>query len=59
MRIGTSPKRMIFAATGAGKRVLRGMGRLIHRSAWKVISAKLNFALTQFSEVRIAPVQHL
>src|ERR671915_1430489 len=30
---------------------------LIHPSAWKEISA--NFAVTEFSEVRIAPVQHL
>jgi hypothetical protein len=26
--------------------------RAIHRSAWKGNSAKLNFALTEFSEVR-------
>src|SRR5215217_6929922 len=31
---------MIFAATRGGKRVLRGMGRLIHRSAWKGNSPK-------------------
>ena len=30
---------------------------VIHRSAWKVNSA--NFAMTEFSEVRIAPVQPL
>jgi hypothetical protein len=35
---------MIFAATSGGKRVLRGVGRLIQRSAWKGYSR--NFALT-------------
>jgi hypothetical protein len=43
VRITTSPKRMIFTTTSSGKRVLRGMGRLMHRSAWKVYSQK--FAL--------------
>jgi hypothetical protein len=38
VRISTSPKGMIFAATSGAKRVLKGMGRLIHRSAWKVNS---------------------
>ena len=50
MRIITSPKRMIFAATNSVKRVLRGMGRLIHPTAWKVHSA--NFALREFQEAR-------
>src|SRR5215213_7530234 len=31
----------------------------IHLSAWKANSPKLNFRFTEFSEVRIAPVQHL
>ena len=43
MRIDTSPKGVILAATSGGKRVLRGVGRLIHRSAWKGRSP--NFAL--------------
>ena len=39
---------MIFAATSGGKRVLRGVGRLIHRSAWKGNSAKfINMGYTQ------------
>jgi hypothetical protein len=31
---------------------------LIHRSAWKWNSQKLNFRFTEFSEVRTAPVLH-
>ena len=50
MPIDTSPKRMIFAATSGGKRVLRTVGRLIHRSAWNINSAK--FAFWAFCEVR-------
>src|SRR5688500_13374206 len=42
--------------TGVPSR-LRPSNFLIHWSAWKVNSG--NFALTEFSEVRIAPVQHL
>jgi hypothetical protein len=32
---------------------------LIHRSAWNRNSPKLNFAFTEFSEVRIASVRSL
>ncbi len=42
VRIGTSPKGMIFVATISDKQVLRSMNRLIHRSAWNKYSA--NFA---------------
>ena len=45
VRIGTSPKRMILAATSAGKRVPRGMGRLIHRSAWKGYSPNVRCSI--------------
>ena len=41
MSIDTSPKRMIFAVTISDKRVLKTMNRLIHRSAWKMKSAKV------------------
>src|SRR5215203_2293715 len=41
---------MIFATTSGVKRVPRGVGRLIHRSAWKGNSA--HFAFIAFSEVR-------
>ena len=40
MRIDTSPKGMILVATSSGKQVLRGMARLIHRSAWNRNSQK-------------------
>jgi hypothetical protein len=30
---------------------------LIHPSAWKVHSEKMNFRFTEFSEVRVAPVR--
>ena len=40
MRIDTSSKRMIFAATISDKRVLKTMNRLIHPSAGKANSPK-------------------
>jgi hypothetical protein len=49
VRIGTSPKGMIFVATISDKQVLRSMNRLIHPSAWNRYSA--NFALSEFSAV--------
>jgi hypothetical protein len=52
VRIGTSPKGMIFGATISDKQVLRSMNRLIHSSAWNKDSA--NFVLTEFCEVRQA-----
>jgi hypothetical protein len=55
LRIGTSPKGMIFGAINSGKQVLRGMGKSIHPTSENKISA--NFALPEFSEVRIAPVR--
>ncbi len=36
----------------------RPADRLIHPSAWKVNAPKLNVCFAEFSEVRIAPVQH-
>ena len=50
MRIGTSSKRVILAATSGGKWVLRSVDKSIHPSAWKGRSQ--GFALTGFSEVR-------
>jgi hypothetical protein len=41
VRIGTSPKGMIFVATISDKQVLRSMNRLIHPSAWNRNSRKL------------------
>jgi hypothetical protein len=49
VRIGTSPKGMIFVATISDKQVLRSMNRLIHSSAWNKNSA--NFAFKEFPEV--------
>jgi hypothetical protein len=40
VRIGTSPKGMIFGATISDKQVLRSMNRLIHSSAWNKFSRK-------------------
>jgi hypothetical protein len=46
---------MILVATSSGKQVLRGMNKLIHRSAWNRNSA--NFAFWDFSEVRLSRIR--
>jgi nicotinic acid mononucleotide adenylyltransferase len=43
VRIGTSPKRMIFVVTISDKRASRTVNRLIHRSARKGNSPKFAF----------------
>ena len=40
MRIGITPKRMIFAVTISDKRVIKTMNRLMHPSAWNMNSPK-------------------
>ena len=49
MHIDTSPRCVILVATSSGKQVLRGVNKLIHRSAQKGDSPK--FVFTAFSEI--------
>jgi hypothetical protein len=58
-RHGLLPPRtgLIYRIMMAHGGVPHSHGELIHRSAWNRNSRK--FALTEFSEVRIAPVRHL
>ena len=51
VRIGTSPKGVILVATSGGKRVLRCVGRLIHRTFQKTHSAKFVWPL--FATARV------